>query len=253
MSETKSSITFRSAAIWMRFRSLAGVGRAGAAGLAILTLLIAGCSEPERGPSKGETPATASRGQSEFCSRVGPMNCAVNPVADLEGEACDRLRACLELQSGVVDGVGPRFACDAPQFPAAAGPIRVAALPVSLDLEGVPSHAAYLFLGGDPGWCPGHELLRPQWNHGGYCDSVFAFEWTTAQVGEGDTRLSVTSSRVCYMPLDQKEIAAGESDIASQECSRSTFDLVDGRLQPGERIDDESMCRAQDGYSTGGK
>lgn len=217
--------------------------RAGWPAMAVSALLFAACSGPRGGPIQSETPANDSQARSGGCFSMSAMNCPVEPVAEMEGAACDRLRQCLERQSGSGENIGPRYACDAPLHAEAAGPVPVAALPVSLDFDGVPSHAAYLFVRGDSGWCPGHELLAPQWNHGGYCEADFSFEWTVDRAGDDGNRLYVTSSRVCHMPLDQEEIAAGESDVASQGCSRKSFDLVDGRLLPGDGPDDDPDCQ----------
>ena len=225
----------------------------GGLGIAVLGLALSGCSKTDGTgvpAGDGSRPAEAARID---CVQVGPMACSVDTIQDLKGQACDQLQACLADVLPSEDSIRPPMSCDPPSRPSSDGPVPVAALAVSLDHEEVPSHAAYLFVRGDTGWCPGHELLAPQWNHGGYCDSDFSFEWMTAQDGQGDTRLSITSSRVCYMPLDQEEIAAGESDIASQDCIRTAFNLVNGKLLPVAGLDDESNCQTPTASLAGGK
>lgn len=225
----------------------------GGFGIAVLGLALSACSKPvgTAGPAgDGSGPAGAARID---CVHVGAMGCNVDATQDLKGQACDQLQACLADVLPSDDSIRPPLSCDPPSLPSSDGSVAVAAVAVSLDHEGVPSHAGYLFVRGDPGWCPGYELLAPQWNHGGYCEADFSFEWLTPRDGDGDTRLSITSSRVCYMPLDQGEIAGGESDIASQDCSRTAFDLVNGQLLPVARLDDESNCQTPTASLAGGK
>jgi hypothetical protein len=81
----------------------------------------------------------------------------------------------------------------------------------------------------EAGWCPVDVLLEPSWNHGGYCESDIRLHWED-KVSDPQVLLDTISERICHMPLDQEEIAAGESDVAMSECRHLRY------LMQGEKM-----------------
>ena len=117
-----------------------------------------------------------------------------------------------------------------------------AAVATRLDVDGPPSHGAYLFAHFDEGWCPVDVLLEPAWNHGGYCETQFLLRWERART-ESQVELNVLSERICRMPLDQEEIAAGESDIAMSECWHVRYGLTGNVLTKQSAFESEKPCQ----------
>lgn len=197
-------------------------------GLCLAVSLTSGCNGTD-GSSPQPVEPSAALTSTEDCTGVASLHCDTRPIQDL-AQGCEQLRSCLGEVITTDRPLSPAISCDPPQLPIKPGPLEVAVLAVDADFEGVPSHAAYLLIRGEGGWCPGHELLEPSWSHGGYCDSEFEFHWATPREGDSSPRLDVRSDSVCHMPLDQEELEAGESDIASQSCVISAFEVENGML-----------------------
>ena len=55
----------------------------------------------------------------------------------------------------------------------------------------------------------------------------------------------MVSERICHMPLDQEEIAAGESDIAMSECRRTQYGLAGNLVTIISQFDTEGPCQSR--------
>lgn len=210
--------------------------------IASLAIFTPGCYDAEQPRIADAAAVSMPQAASRGCDRISQPVCEVDPVGDLQAGACDQLLACLGEGITAERPLSPAISCDQPVLPAKPGPLEVAAVAFSADFDGVPSQAAYLFVRGEDGWCPAHELLEPQWNHGGYCTSEFAFHWTETRAGDSGPRLDVRSDRVCHMPLDQEEVEAGESDVASQGCAVSAFEVENSTLIAAGRAEFDRPC-----------
>jgi hypothetical protein len=166
------------------------------------------------------------------------------PFEEVETGACASLRKCLEGRKLGDQNVEQVVMCAAPEVSAASRFGPVAAVAAELAVDGPPSHAAYLFAKFPGGWCPVDQLLEPTWNHGGYCETRFQFKWETGSSAEEAT-LSVRSERICRRPLDQAEIAAGESDIAMSECRQARYRTGQKELLKLSESSSEGPCPAR--------
>jgi hypothetical protein len=162
------------------------------------------------------------------CAMMGPLACPVDPIKNLDSNACNQLRSCLEKRLWADGRALTQLShCDDPVNMGDPffkdGQIKtLATMNVELELNGPPSHALYLFLKNDRGWCPVAELLEPLWQHGGYCESDVQFKsLDDMQASGGGMILSV--ERICHMPLDSEEIESGVSDIAEHECVENVY------------------------------
>ncbi len=188
-------------------------------------------SQPKKNPTAG-------------CLRRGPLACDVMPFEEIEAGACVGLRNCLEGRKFGDQTVEQVVMCAAPVVSAASRFGPVAAVATELAVDGPPSHAAYLFAKFPGGWCPVDQLLEPAWNHGGYCETRFQFKWEAGSTADEAT-LSVRSERICHRPLDQAEIAAGESDIAMSECRQARYRAGKKELQKLSESSSEGPCPAR--------
>jgi hypothetical protein len=161
---------------------------------------------------------------------------------NLEAEACDHLRRHLDGRQ-IGDQMIQRVVfCEPPVVSAPSQVGTAAAVAVQLDVDGPPSHGAFLFVRFDKGWRLVGQLLEPAWTHGGYCKSKFQLRWKQKS-GKLDSVLDTLSERICHMPLDREEIAAGENDIATSECRRARYGLIDNRLRKTSEAEFEGPCR----------
>ena len=86
--------------------------------------------------------------------------------------------------------------------------------------------------------------MKPTWNHGGYCESRFELSWERGRIGS-EVVLHAVSERICHMPLDQEEIATGQSDIAMTECRQVRYGLAEGKLTKLSEVYTELPCQAR--------
>jgi len=135
-------------------------------------------------------------------------------------------------------------ACDTPVLSEASQLGMAAAVATRLDVNGPPSHGAYLFVNLHGDWCPADVLLAPIWNHGGYCESNYELRWEPERTDSG-AELHVVAERICYMPLDQAEIAAGESDIAMSECQHIRYRITGNLLTKISEFEADSRCNTR--------
>lgn len=157
------------------------------------------------------------------CRTADLAECRFPPFDNLGASACDQLRRHLAgrtLDEQIVKGVQR---CDAPiaSMPSRWG--AAAAVAARLEVDGPPSHAAFLFLNTGSGWRLVDQLLAVAWTHGGDCRTRFKLLWAAGGGGRDEGRLMTASERICTMPLDRAEAAAGESDVASTECRRARY------------------------------
>jgi hypothetical protein len=207
----------------------------------VFVLLSCACSDSTLEPRPTSQPANVASAPERImsCARAGPLSCASSPVADLGPQACAQLRECLAGRKVGDEIISKIEACEASVLPSDAHTHSAAAVPVRIQVDGPPSHAAYLFVHVPGGWCAADQLLPPAWTHGGYCETRIAFGEPGA---EPDGVLSVTSERVCRMPLDQREIAARQSDVASSECRRASYRLVSSGIEKVSQSDSQGAC-----------
>jgi hypothetical protein len=167
------------------------------------------------------------------------------PIEMLELGSCAALTRCLAGRGTGGADLGTIEAavyCEPPVLASGAGVAAAAAVvAAALDVDGPSAHGAYLFLSVDGGWCPADELLPPTWDHGGYCETRFDTNWQAA-AGQQDAELAVSAERICHLPLDQEELAAGESDVALIECRRTTHRLDGDRLILLSELDSDGPC-----------
>jgi hypothetical protein len=161
---------------------------------------------------------------------------------NLEAEACDHLRRYVEGRRIGDQMIRRVVFCEPPLVSAPSKVGTAAAVAVQLDVGGPPSHGAFLFVRFDKGWRLVDRLLDPAWTHGGYCKSRFQLRWKQKS-GKLDSVLDTLSERICHMPLDQEEITAGENDIATSECRRAQYGLIDNRLRKTSEAEFEGLCR----------
>ena len=214
-------------------------------GLTILfAYQLAACSIQDPGNTRPETETQAGGKALTGCAQVGPLTCELPPLQDLSAEACAMLRSCLEGRQFGDQLIEQVIDCDTPVLSAASGQGMAAAVAAQLQVDGPPSYGAYLFIHLQQGWCPADILLEPAWDHGGYCESQHAFRWEAGATDSG-AELHVVSERICHMPLDQEEIAAGESDIAMSECRRTQYGLAGNLVTIISQFDTEGPCQSR--------
>lgn len=180
------------------------------------------------------------------CAGLGAFSCRALPFEELSTQACAHLRTCLEGRRSGDQVIRRVVGCSepGPVVPAPQPGVAVAAVAAEIDLDSPPFHGAYLFVRYEQGWCLVDQLLEPVWAHGGYCEADFRLQW---ERGDSDSAvaLNTLSGRTCYMPLDQEEIAAGESDIAMSECRRARYELGKSGLTALSHSNTDGPCSSQ--------
>jgi hypothetical protein len=209
--------------------------------LVFIGILLVGCTAAQSSSPGSSQIESISDNKIYSCEQSGQLACNVPPMRDISSGSCAQLQNCIEgrkFSDVLVEKVED---CDPPVIAQGDKSIAVAAVAVQLAVDGPPSHAAYLFVNIDNNWCPADQLLDPVWNHGGYCETQFQFQWETGASGD-EMLLIVMSERICHMPLDQDEIAAGESDVAMNECVNVRYRVTDNRLERLAETASEAPC-----------
>ena len=210
--------------------AIAQARSSGVLAMVLAGLAIAACSEhdsPRRVAAQTASGAPVEP-KAFTCAGAGPLACNMVPIRDFPADACAHLRGCIEGRKLGEETVVRVEACEAPVLSSASDPGTLAAVAARLEVDGPPSHGAYLFVRLPEGWCAADQLLVPAWTHGGYCKAQFGFEWEGAGA---DAILAVSSGRVCHMPLDQKEIAGAQSDVASVECRVARYRVARDKIE----------------------
>ena len=174
------------------------------------------------------------------CEKGDLLACEFPPFEDLK-------QACAYLQKHVAGRqVGDRKVqevddCEAPvQAPASEFGAAAVAADVTV-VKGPPSHGAFLFVRLDREWRLTDYLLVPAWTHGGSCDTRFQLRWQGRE-GSYAAVLDSLSERICRMPLDAKERAAGVSDVASTECRHTRHGLAGRKLTRLSSEESAKVC-----------
>lgn len=210
----------------------------------VLAHYLTACSTQESSSNRHGSKMLGGGSTLTSCARVGPLSCEVPPFQDRSTEACAHLRSCIEGRRFGDQLVEQLLACDTPVLSATSDLGMAAAVSTQLNVGGPPSHGAYLFVHLQGGWCPADILLEPTWNHGGYCESDYELRWESGRVDSG-VELHVISERICHMPLDQEEIAAGESDIAMSECRHIRYGISGTLLTKISEFETEGSCKSR--------
>lgn len=190
--------------------------------LPFLAALLAACGDDGQGHAPGpEKPASTVAD----CANAGDLHCDVKATADL-AQTCDALRACLVGRRVDGETIKAITGCSDTRQSVAGDTQHLAAAIVSTDLEvdGPPSHGAFLLINGPAGWCPADTVHPPVWNQGGVCRVEASLDWRSHAGAQSE--LAIQSERVCHMALGQEELATGESDVVFVECRRASY-LVD--------------------------
>lgn len=206
--------------------------------LAILAMLVclAGCSA---GNAESDRKVPQTEAAKTACDKGDLLSCEFPSFDDLK-EACKYLERQLAGRQVGDWKIEELDDCAAPvQGPASE--VGTAAVAAHLTLvKGPPSHGAFLLTRVDKGWRLTDTLLAPAWTHGGSCDSRFQLRWDGKQ-GASDAVLDTLSERICRMPLDAKEQAAGVSNVASTECRHTRYGLARKTLT---RLSSETSSKA---------
>jgi hypothetical protein len=165
-------------------------------------------------------------------------------VADLESGACAYLRFALPGKRIGQMRILKVVDCDAPVFSAPTSVGYAAAVAANLEVDGPPAHGAFLFVQNKDGWRLTDDLLEPEWTHGGYCKPQFSLRWG----GDKSTStLTVMAERICYLPLDNEEAAAGESSVASSECRTLNYIATPNGLKRKSATTSYRRCQFKHG------
>lgn len=169
------------------------------------------------------------------------ITCDFPAVQNLAAGACDYLRQQLAGRQVADETIVSVVDCDAPVMAQGSGAGTAAAVAARLSVDGPPSHGAFLFARVGDGWRLVDQLLDPAWTHGGQCNVRFRLEWKPGEGSASDT-VDAMSERVCHMPLDQQELAAGESDVASRECQHARYGFTNNKVTRLSREGSDSTC-----------
>lgn len=208
--------------------------------LALVSLLLGGCSQ-DSGKAAGRAQGTPEVEPAAGCTESNFLSCNFEPFPDIVAGGCDQLKRNLagrRVNGETVAGVN---SCSSPVLSDPIGDVTAAAVAAELEVDGPPSHAAFLFLRSDEGWRLMDPLLDVSWTHGGHCDARFQFRWEAKDAGF-EAILDSQSERICRMPLDQDELAAGEPDIASVECKHARYGLRQTKLEKLLSETSEKKC-----------
>ncbi|PXW80873.1 hypothetical protein C8R34_1446 [Nitrosomonas sp. Nm84] len=189
-------------------------------GATIITFIFFACSDDHLQAIQPDSEKKKNIAESMTCIKTGPLACNVPPISSLIKDGCAQLRSCIEGREIGGETILGIEACDEPVVaPSGYDFGRLAVMAADLVIDGPPSHGAFLFAHTADGWCAIDQLLASTWKHGGYCRVSIHFE----QGGSADVITTITSERICHTPLDQSEIAAEESDIATIECTHVRY------------------------------
>lgn len=210
----------------------------------LLALGLVACSDEMRPPSPRQfgqqqlAPVAPSAAAS--CKRAGPLGCDLPPMSDPSSEACAHLRRCVEGRVLGDERILKVTACEPPAMVTGSDRGSALAVATGLEVDGPPSHGAFVLTRLAQGWCAADMLLPPAWTHGGYCSA--RFDLTVESAGRAPV-LALRSERICHIPLDQKEKAAGQSNIAASECRQARYRVDGGRLEKLSEAESEGPCK----------
>ena len=218
-------------------------------GLILLFILafvccFAACSKQDFSDSSQELKADSKDNTLVSCAQPGNFSCEIPPFQNLATDACAHLQNCLKGQHVGDLLVEQVLDCESPVFSVDSELGSAASVAARLEADGTVLHGSFLFVRFEEGWCPVDLLHEPTWNHGGYCETQPQLRWESGGI-DSPLELYVESQRICYMPLDQEEIAAGESDIAMSECRQARYAVSGRRLTRLSEISIEGACPAK--------
>ncbi len=175
------------------------------------------------------------------CSGTDLTSCDGPPLKDLNAEACPYLQ--MYVAGHNVDAVAIQHIseCSRPVFSTSSQFGTAAAVSARLDVDGPPSQGAFLFLRNGQSWHLVDVLFSPAWTHGGSCETRFQFQWG-GQNDKSTARLSTYSERICHQPLDQAELASGESDTASHECQYAEYQIRMTTIKRLSKVEKDGPC-----------
>jgi hypothetical protein len=203
--------------------------------------LIACHSGEESQPNRSASNTSQPEGN---CAGSGPLACTVAPTSDLAVGACEQLRKCMTGRAIDDATVGQIRRCEAPGFLALpSGAHLIAVVSIEVEIEGPPSHASYLFVRGEQGWCPAATVLEPLWQHGGTCEADIEASGVDSEHRSPAGGLLLRAERICRIPLDQAEMSTGESSVVEHECVTSKFDWNNGGLKLRSANRSDGKCR----------
>jgi len=214
-------------------------------------------SAPAAPPGSGvATQAPTGHGtppQPERCDSVGPMACSM-PVSS-HANLCANVSACVKkaltedeasfadfaIECSFMNEHDAESAYSRPSPALAESGVQSTALLklTALDQDGFTQFgAAYLVADFAAGSCL-VDLVHP-WNRPSIiADTTFATVWTPTAQGH---RVEVRSREILHEALDSSELAAGESDVRSDYCTRLVYDVMGGRFRRVSRDSTEGSC-----------
>ena len=205
--------------------------------IAIFILFIVEPANIDTGSLRSDGLARAGE---EGCAGGRPY-CNVVPIENLMDGGCAQLRRTIEGRQVGDELIKRIVTCETPVI-ADASEFAAAAMAATLEIEGPSSHGAFLFVRFQNTWRVTDHLLEPAWTHGGYCRTRFKMDWDL-KGAKSELILETQSERICHMPLDQKEMSAGESDIATSECHQARYRFAEGRLRKLSESDTDGPCK----------
>jgi hypothetical protein len=200
----------------------------------------AGQSAPSASAPATSPPAPAAA-QPFACAATELLACQFPPLADASAGACDYLRRYAVGRTIAGESIKSIEQCASPIRSEASALGEAMAVPAYIEIDGPPSQITFLLVRFPDGWRLVDQLLDPAWTHGGTCDVAVRLRWQRGDAGA--TALDTASERVCHMPLDQQEVSAGESDVASEECQRIRYTVSGARLTALSRQSDDGRCK----------
>lgn len=159
------------------------------------------------------------------CIQAGPLACDTTPFKKLH-DACAHLKHCVQGRDIEGVSIAQLQSCDELSFSARTRSSNYAAsdyaaLGAYLESTGPTTYAVFLFNRTDQGWCAADILHMPEWTHGGDCTTRFDVSASKDQAAHG--WVNVSSEKICHIALDQEELAAQQSDIASEACVQARY------------------------------
>jgi hypothetical protein len=196
----------------------------------MLALLLLACSEKAQTSAEHVPQSTTKTQIPARCTESNILSCNFQPFQDLPSGACDQLREDIAGRQIGAETVVRVNNCAPPVLSEPSELWAAAAVGADLEVDGPPSHGAFLFVRSEEGWRLIEPLLDPSWTHGGSCDAKFQLRWE-AKGAQFEAILDTQSERVCHMPLDKEEVAAGESDVAFTECRHARYGFRQNKLE----------------------
>ena len=208
---------------------------------ALLVPVLVGCSDREPTDSASAPQTQPAASEPVACDPKGQPYCDIPAIPGVVADACSYLKVHLAGRQVGEEKIVRVESCEAPVLSAPSALGAAAAVATRLEVDGPPSHGAFLFVRVGTGWRVVDHLLSPAWDHGGYCKTRFRLRWE-ANPGKQERILDAISERICHMPLDQSEAASKESDIAEQECRHARYSLDGDTLEKLSGVELETPC-----------